>query len=42
MAHFKKYMEGSGLDVCMDYLAEQQLVALQVSGTNSYSAFQPL
>ena len=30
MDHFKKYLDGSGLDVKMEYLEEQQLIALQV------------
>jgi len=30
MQHFKTYMESSGMDVQMEYLGEQQLVALQV------------
>jgi len=32
MDHFNKYMKGSGLDVQMEYMADQQLLALQGKG----------
>jgi aminomethyltransferase len=32
MAHFKKYMESSGMDVQMEYMETQQLLALQGKG----------
>lgn len=34
MEHFKRYMEGSKLDVHMEYLGEQQLLALQGKGAH--------
>ena len=34
MAHFENYLKGSGLDVRMEYLGEQQLLALQVYALN--------
>jgi aminomethyltransferase len=38
MDHFKKYLDGSGMDVKMEYLGEQQLVALQGKGAKSVAA----
>lgn len=33
MDHFEKYIKSSGLDVQMEYLGDQQLIALQVPST---------
>mmetsp|Transcript_29770 Transcript_29770/g.49798 ORF Transcript_29770/g.49798 Transcript_29770/m.49798 type:complete len:410 (-) Transcript_29770:196-1425(-) len=38
MAHFEKYMQGSGLDVHMEYLEDQQLLALQGKGAAEVAA----
>lgn len=38
MAHFENYMKGSGLDVRMEYLGEQQLLALQGKGAKNVLA----
>jgi hypothetical protein len=32
MDHFKHYMKSTGMDVHMDYLGDQQLLAVQVRG----------
>jgi len=33
MDHFKQYMKSTGMDVQMEYLGDQQLLALQVIST---------